>query len=81
MKYIVCSIRDVVADRFIGLNLETKDASAERNFLYSIRTAKDGILASNPGDFWLMAIGTFDSETGELVPTQPRLIAKGDSIE
>lgn len=84
MKMVVTSVRDVVAERFLDLHTEQSDATAQRNFQYSVREAtatSNGLVASNPGDFWLFAVGEFDTETGELVSCPPRCLLRGDSID
>lgn len=69
MKYLVCSIRDIVHHEFNGLNLELSEASAIRNFqsaLASSSMKSEGLLFSHPGDFELWIVGEFDSESGSL---------------
>lgn len=67
MIVYVYSIRDVL-NGFAGLFTEVNDESAIRGFKLSLRDASAGnILGFVPTDFYLYCLGTYNTETGEIV--------------
>lgn len=68
MKFNVYSIRDVKTG-FLSPTFEINDAVAMRNFEHAIQNS-DSILFSHAADFSLFRIGTFDSDSGRLMPLE-----------
>lgn len=84
MLYIVCSMRDEVAQEFLGLNLEANEGTAIRNFeaqIASVFTRQEGLLFTNREDFSLYRIGHFDSETGAITSETPSLLRKAGEVD
>lgn len=68
MKFNVYAIRDVKTG-FMSPTFEINDAVAMRNFEHAVQNS-DSILFSHCKDFDLYKIGTYDSETGKLLPIE-----------
>lgn len=84
MLYVVCSMRDEVAQEFLGLNLEANEGTAIRNFeaqVTDVFNRQEGLLFTNREDFSLYRIGHYDSETGALSPETPSLLRKAGEID
>lgn len=63
----VYSVRDIVADRFLGFQLARNVKEAVRGFIDSMSDVRDGVdnlLVRHPGDFELWLLGWFDEESG-----------------
>lgn len=79
MKYPIYSYRDIKSG-FGSPVVDQSDVTAIRGFSYAIN-GSNGIMNFSPSDFDLYKIGTFDSDTGVIVPeTVPILIANGSSM-
>lgn len=84
MNYIVTSMRDEVAQEYLGLNIETSDAVAIRNFENSIIIAhenKKGLIYTNLSDFSLYKVAYFDSESASFEPITPVLLRKAGEVD
>lgn len=68
MKLNVYSIRDSKTG-FLSPTFEINDAVAMRNFEHAVVNS-DSVLFSHARDFDLFKIGTFDSDTGRLMPLE-----------
>ena len=79
MIYGVYAIFDSAAHVFTAPTIDISDASAVRNFQQAIANS-GSVMNFKPDDFSLYQIGTFDVESGELVPFSPpsRLIIGSD---
>lgn len=78
MKYPVFSIRDSK----VGFMVPTVDQNvpaAVRNFEHACM-ASQSLFATHPGDYDLYEIGEFDSDSGELVPKQPKHICSARDV-
>lgn len=69
------SIRDVKST-FMPPFIDDNDEVAQRNFAFAISNRPD-VIAYAPSDFSLMRIGTFDTESGALVPCLPVFVCDG----
>lgn len=73
MKYAIYSVRDIL-NGFGALMCDHNDKTAIRNFCAAFRSAA-GV---DSRDYDLFRIGTFDTETGMIVPeSSPALIFRG----
>lgn len=69
MIYGLYSMRDIKTG-FMTPVLEANDEAATRNFYHTIWNS-EGILYSFAQDFTLYKVGSFDAETGAVVPFTP----------
>lgn len=79
----IVALYDEVARCYMVPNFEISDIAAVRSFSASVKTAQakqEGLLFTNPGDYSLWRIGTFDTENGELVPCHPELLIRGNEV-
>lgn len=75
----VYSIRDVKTG-FLTPTFEVNDAVAMRNFSHAVHNS-DSILFSHFKDFDLYKVGTFDSDSGRLMPIElPILVMAGADV-
>lgn len=72
-KMIVVSVRDVKAERYLGITLVEKQVEAQRHFLMLLREPKSPMHAF-PRDYQIHEVGQFDTFTGEM----EGLTTKGD---
>lgn len=79
MIYGVYAIYDCASHVFTAPTIDISDASALRSFQQAIANS-GSVMNFMPDDFSLYKVGTFDVETGELVPSTPpsRLIVGSD---
>uniref|UniRef100_A0AAU8B2K7 Nonstructural protein n=1 Tax=Dulem virus 139 TaxID=3145616 RepID=A0AAU8B2K7_9VIRU len=68
MNFKVYSIRDVKTG-FMSPTFEINDAVAMRNFEHAVQNSGT-VLFTHAGDFSLFCIGTFDSDSGRLMPLE-----------
>lgn len=78
MKLGIYSMRDQLSG-FMTPTFELNDQIAIRNFSYAIKKP-DTLLFASAKDFDLLKIGEFDTETGELFPFPPSVIAQGYAL-
>lgn len=75
-ELVICTILDSKAEAYLPPFTMRSDAEAIRAFGDSVE--KGGTpLADHPEDFFLYAVGTFNQETGEIVPCDRRSLACG----
>lgn len=75
--YVMCSVKDLVADQFGRPFFAVSDGSAIRGFADEVNSA-DSMLAKHPADFQLFHMGVFDDESGEIFAESPyRLLISG----
>lgn len=75
----VYSLRDSLSG-FLQPTFETNDQVAYRNFEHAVLEG-GSLLSSHAADYTLLKIGTFDSESGQLLPLDPpESIVNGQSI-
>lgn len=68
MSKLMLALFDSKAEEFFAPFLVPTLGMAYRNLQDEIRKGGDGnILASHPEDFYLYRLGTFDTESGEIV--------------
>ena len=73
MEYGIYSVRDAL-NGFCPPMCDTTDGSAARNFKYAL--SQPGV--PSPSDFDLFRLGTFDIDSGRIVPEEfPILICRG----
>lgn len=78
MKFNVYSIRDSKTG-FLSPTFEVNDAVAMRNFEHAVENS-DSVLFSHARDFDLYKIGTFDADTGKILPLElPINLCSGSS--
>lgn len=77
MIYNIYAIRDDLTG-FMTPTVDLNDQSAVRNFRHGVMATRD-ILHTHPQDFVLYCLGSFDTETGQIVPESPgpRQILRG----
>lgn len=76
--FIITSVRDIVADNYLGLQLCGNDKVAVRGFIDAvsdIAQSDESLLVKHPEDFELWKLGEFDQETGEIIVIQERLLS------
>lgn len=73
MLKLVCSVRDVVANCYSNPFTSHNQGTALRDFSQACRDP-DSQLAKSPDGFALYSLGTFDDDTGALVPHVPQLL-------
>nr|QJB21064.1 MAG: nonstructural protein [Microvirus sp.] len=65
---------------YLTVTQDVNDYSAMRNFRYSV-SKSDSFAAFSRNDFKLFKLGTFDSNSGEIVlESTPALLLSGDSL-
>lgn len=74
----IYSMRDEFTG-FIQPTFEQSDNVAMRNFSFAINR-KDTLLYANPKHFDLYCIGSFNSDTGSVIPCEPKLVCTGLSV-
>lgn len=83
MKYVVCAVRDRVADVFGQPFFSASTGLAVRGFQDEVNRADDkNVLFRHPDDFDLFELGIFDDTTAKFVMLdQPRQLVLGkDSV-
>ncbi len=78
MKVGVYSMRDQLTG-FMSPTFELNDQIAVRNFSFALKKP-DTLLFASAKDFDLCKIGEFDSETGALIPMDPKVICQGIAV-
>lgn len=79
MIYNVYSIRDELTG-YMNITLDVNDNTAIRNFKHAVNS-KDLLFNTNPKDYTLYKIGTFETDNGILIPLTPiEYIVNGTSI-
>lgn len=62
--------------------VDQNDAIAMRNFRMACDVSKTSVMSWRPSDFSLYRLGTFNSETGSLVPLDPiEVVCRGEKSE
>lgn len=78
MILCVVAIRDAAANAYNRPFVVPHTGLAIRSFGQEVnRNAPDNLMYSNPSDFELFELGTFDEETGSLSSCAPRSLARG----
>lgn len=63
---------------FMSPTMDTNDQTATRNFEFALSRA-ESIMHTHKGDFSLFRLGTFNTETGEIVlESIPKIIVRGN---
>lgn len=78
MIYNVYAIRDQYTG-FLTPTVEGNDAAAKRNFEHAMSNPQS-LLYTHAKDYDLMRIGTYDSDTGEIVGQLPVVIMAGSDV-
>lgn len=79
MKYPIISYRDKKVG-FSPPQCEQSETAAIRGFAYAINS-RDGMMNFAPNDYELYKIGSFDTDTGLIVPESiPVLLVSGSSV-
>lgn len=78
MVYNVYSIRDTFTG-FGQIFLEQSDPVAVRGFRFAL-SKKDSAMFTDPKDFDLMRIGSFDTDTGMLTSINPVTVCSAFSL-
>ena len=79
MKFQIYAIRDIHTG-FMSPTVDQNDACAMRNFVHAVRNPSS-LMNSHTADYQLFQLGTYDVDTGEIVPCVPRLVVAGSSLE
>lgn len=72
MIYGLYSVRDLLTG-FMSVSLDVNDASARRNFAHAVNRT-DSLFNSHPEHYVLYKVGTFDTETGDLVVLDKQIV-------
>lgn len=72
-------IHDTVAHSYSGISLEISEATAVRNFRAMVN-GKDGAMQFSASDYDLVALGTYDSETGVITPEAHVKVVNGADV-
>lgn len=78
MIFSIYSIKDQLTG-FLTPSFDQNDASAMRNFSFALRRS-DLLLGSYPQHYDLYCLGTFDSDTGCIMPIDPQIVCTGSSL-
>ncbi len=80
MNYGIYSIRDAASGVFTSPTIDITDESAIRGFSQAVNNTAS-VMNFSPSDFALYLIGTFDVESGTIVPeSPPSLLVWGDGV-
>jgi hypothetical protein len=76
MKYVIISLRDVVANLYTTPTFHNSKGSALRAFSNEVNRAdENNTIYKHPNDFEIYALGTFDDEHAEFEPySKPELL-------
>jgi len=74
MKKVIISVKDTIAEVFNDPRVEINTGSAIRAFSQSIEGNR------NKDDFVMYLIGEFDTQTGEVIPSEPVRIYSGHDV-
>lgn len=77
MKQYLYAIRDA-KNTFLAPLCDSNDSSAVRNFDIACK-APDSMIRRYPADFSLWCIGSYDTETGDIVP-EHRMVIDATSL-
>lgn len=78
MKHFICCVRDSASGMFMQPFCAPALGVAERMFSDSIRNAApENVIHAHPEHFDLYKVGTFNLDTGEIVPCTPEVIVVG----
>lgn len=73
------TIHDTVAKSYSGISLDTSEATAIRNFKAMIN-GRDGAMQFSAADYDLIYLGTYDTETGNMVPEAQTKVVNGSAV-
>lgn len=80
--HLLCAVRDSASGLFGRPNQFVNLAVAHRAFQQEVRSPDSGALNTNPEDFELYQIGTYEDTTGTLSPfEQPQMLARGKDVQ
>lgn len=65
---------------FLQPTFDLNDNLAKRNFSFAL-TRKDTLLYARKQDFDLFKIGSYNSDTGEIISIIPEMILQGASVD
>lgn len=71
-----------IRDKLTGYLTPTFDANdqvAMRNFAHAVQNT-DTLLHTHAADYDLYCLGTFDTETGTIMPINPQVVCTGSSF-
>lgn len=81
MIYRLYSIYDNVSLSYGPPSIEVSDAAASRMHRTVINNPQAGLLYRFPSDYDLYYLGTYDNDTGYVVPqVPPQLVVKGGAV-
>lgn len=78
MIYSIYAVKDRLTG-FLTPSFDMNDAAAMRNFSFALHR-DDLLFSSAPGDYDLYCLGTYDSETGVIMPIDPQIVCTGSSL-
>lgn len=78
MTYGIFAIRDLRTG-FMNPLVDLGDDSAMRNFAFAC-AASDSMIGFRPGDFDLYRLGSFDTESGQIVGCLPELVCHATEV-
>lgn len=71
MIYPVYALRDKAAEAFLAPTINSNDQTAKRDLSMAVNAQQSGSMSYKPSDFDLYHIGSYDVESGQLVPVSP----------
>lgn len=75
MKMPIYAVRDIYTG-FMTPMPDINDDTAKRNFVHAVRCAGT-VMNSHPADYDLYCLGSYDTDTGELLPAVARHLLNG----
>lgn len=83
MQYVVCSVFDYAMGTYGRPLFVVAKGQAVRSFTDEVnREHEANEMYRHPDDFWLFHVGSFDDQTGRLLPlSEPELLVKGSDVK
>lgn len=67
MKFVMCSVLDLVGQQYGRPFFAVSSGSAIRGFTDEVNTVSESTLYKHPDDFQLFEVGSFEDSTGAIV--------------
>lgn len=79
MKYIICSIYDKACEAYMRPSVFQAEGQAIRIFEDESRNPQSP-MAEHPEDYALFRIGTFDDNSAEITPEEPKVLRRAHEV-
>jgi len=80
MIYVLVTVKDRGIEAYQPLMAVRAEGQAIRGFMDAIANPNNADIHKHPDDFDLYSLGTFNDETGEIIPHSPKKIADGKQL-